>query len=139
MTHAPKRDPEDAIQATKYQELCKLIAEARSRGEDFVCRGAKQIALLRWKDERKFKRVYGKERYPYTVHAGIFHLSADTFERWEQYLEFSKLRGFDPFREAEKYGFGPPSAKKKQNDGGDGTPPAAMRTPSADDPRGSGS
>jgi hypothetical protein len=109
----PPFDVESAIQAAKYGELCALIAEARARGEDFELRGAKQIALFRWKDERKFKWVFRKTRVPYTRDGVIYCLSVNTWERWQQFLEFCSVHGLDPAREADKYGFGPPRKRKE--------------------------
>lgn len=95
-------------QIHQYGELCRKIAEARSRGEDFLLRGAKQIALFRWKNSKKAKRVYSsKEPYPYAKHGNTYTLSVETAERWERYLEYCKLRRIDPLRHLEKYGFGP--------------------------------
>jgi hypothetical protein len=107
----PPFDPEVAIQAAKYRELCDRIAQARARGEDFELRGAKEIALFRWKDERKFKWVFRKGRAPYTRDGVIYCLSVDTFDRWQQFLVFCSVHGLDPIREAHKYGFGPPPKK----------------------------
>lgn len=101
-------DPEAAIQAEKYRELCARIAEARAREEDFELRGAKEIALFRWKDERKFKWVFRKGRAPYTRDGVIHCLSVMTWERWQQFLVFCSVHGLDPVREAHKHGFGPP-------------------------------
>jgi hypothetical protein len=111
-TRRPVNPSEATIQATKYAELCASIAEARARGEDFELRGAKQIALFRWKDERKFKWVLRKGRDPYTRDGVIYCLSVITWERWRQFLIFCSVHGLDPAREAHKYGFGPPSQSK---------------------------
>ena len=109
----PSLDPETAIQAAKYRELCDRIAEARARGEDLELRGAKEIALFRWKDERRFKWVFRKARAPYTRDGVIYCLSVDTWDRWQKFLVFCSVHGLDPAREAEKHGFGPPPKAKK--------------------------
>lgn len=105
-------DAEAAVQADKYKELCRLIAEAKARGEDFELRGAKQIALYRWKDERMFKRVFKKSSDPYTRDGMIYCLSVDRFERWVQFLVYCRIHRLDPIREAAKHGFGPPVPTK---------------------------
>lgn len=113
MSHSPTIDQEAIIQAAKYKALCDLIAQAKQRGEDFELRGAKQIALYRWKSELKFRWVFKKSRVPYTRDGAIICLSVETYERWVQYLIFCSIHGLDPVREAGKYGFGPPPKPNK--------------------------
>jgi hypothetical protein len=102
------QDVEAAVQAAKYQDLMERIDRAKALGHDLILRGARQIALYRFQDERRFKAVFSKERYPYTRDGAIYTLSVAIAERWQQYLIYCSVHGLDPIREAAKHGFGPP-------------------------------
>jgi hypothetical protein len=108
------QDVETAAQAAKYRDLLERIAQAKARGQDFELRGAKQIALFRWGDERKLKWVFKKSRAPYTRDGVIICLSVETWGRWQKHCEYCSIHGLDPVREAHKFGFGPPASNKDE-------------------------
>jgi len=124
-------EEQSTVQRLKYEDLYRRIGEALSKGHDFECVGAEQIALLRWRTELAAKRVYNsKEPYPYRRRGNLYTLSYNDYLRWEAYLTFCGVHGLDPRREAHKYGFGPPPAAKANETKDDATaaPSAGVRS-----------
>lgn len=109
----PEADLQEVLPATKYRLLLARVADAKARGERFILRGAKEIALYVKQSEAFARWVYRQTWLPLHREGNGLCLDVEVFETYLEVQRYCAIHSLDVDAELKRRGVYEPRATKR--------------------------